>query len=782
MGNIVTFSTEVSNDASPVVALQILYVPGDKRDAISQYKLLAIYCDGTVSCHSHDLVNTEWVTNTSSILDSSLGLHVEHAVAIGIDVARQSLLKGREDILPAFANTAEEADGNVLVMIARTSEDGLNLLVLYVDAEFARPGLSNDDRKRLKLLSSSAIQEPSQFRRRPITITIHPASAMVYLESAGTFAIYNSTGLIFRLIHVLERGKDAAKKSYLRLSTNLIACSSNSTLSIIELPYCSTKAEERLSESLTSSHVAPETDQGSQLHLLSYYPPVGLAIALHDGKLLGIQLSNTLPRDGGSRKRKRDGLLINAIGRGSVAGLKSPPKIPILDHKARSIGTYIGISSATVSQREELQRYAAHHDTDQFEARASSLLGCQPQESNKLIPRSTNGLHANQHAVYIILSGMFYLDEAPQSQSGGTRAAPGKLRVRILPRKVFDYLVKRGLLTISNVEKSLKQVGALPRTSQLSTEMIVGALAEWDSSLELLSIFIDSHAPLGAGELVHALALVTRDATASQATGHPNLVTNGLEELKDDDVLMQHYNEATKSMQNFPLDAFPEKQCHHRLLQTILRKLSAITASSVSQALKTQISTPELRTLVDFLRMEIARSGWLYPYDDPSLPLPSNPSDNQYLSHITHLLNSIIDSIGAAGWIIPTLLTDDFLESADTISYMQAEVSAALEGVEEATYLKGMLEEVLICGKEALRKQVEPARAPGKQMAVIPTKPLTVPPDGPQNVLPLGLKLRKDVSTTKVAAGGELKRRSRRDIGRLKSRMVEKYSFERIMI
>jgi len=50
------------------------------------------------------------------------------------------------------------------------------------------------------------------------------------------------------------------------------------------------------------------------------------------------------------------------------------------------------------------------------------------------------------------------------------------------------------------------------------------------------------------------------------------------------------------------------------------------------------------------------------------------------------------------------------------------------------------------------------------------------------SVLPLGLRPGLTISTHKVGAGGEIIRRSRRDVGRLKSRMVPKYSFERIFV
>ena len=128
-------------------------------------------------------------------------------------------------------------------------------------------------------------------------------------------------------------------------------------------------------------------------------------------------------------------------------------------------------------------------------------------------------------------------------------------------------------------------------------------------------------------------------------------------------------------------------------------------------------------------------------------------------------------------------MTEDPNETADTISYMKAEISAALEGIEEATYLRGILGEMLLCGKEALqqgeRKMIGKAQDHG------PIKPLTIAlhDEGQERILPLGLHpTTPAISKTRIAAGGEVVERTARDIGRLKSRMVGKYSFERIVI
>ena len=57
--------------------------------------------------------------------------------------------------------------------------------------------------------------------------------------------------------------------------------------------------------------------------------------------------------------------------------------------------------------------------------------------------------------------------------------------------------------------------------------------------------------------------------------------------------------------------------------------------------------------------------------------------------------------------------------------------------------------------------------------------------NGDHVILPLGLKpiaASMVVSKTRIGAGGEVVERSRRDVGRLRSRMVGRYSFERIVI
>jgi len=182
--------------------------------------------------------------------------------------------------------------------------------------------------------------------------------------------------------------------------------------------------------------------------------------------------------------------------------------------------------------------------------------------------------------------------------------------------------------------------------------------------------------------------------------------------------------------------------------------------------------------------MSLARAGWLTPYTE-SLPSPSpDPSDqNIQISTISKLLNCLLDAIGSTGWLLGSSIGDEISESADTIVYMKAEISAALESVEEATYLRGILGEVLLYASSYSTSQIKrEGDKAGQGQRTITTIPPADEKAGLASALPLGLKASQGVGMTKVGAGGELIQRSKRDVGRLKDRKVPKYSFERILI
>jgi len=755
----------------------------------SPNKVLAIHEDGRVTCYSQDLGTEEWSTPIPSDSETTQNFHVEFANVLSVEVAKKAILKDREDVLASFDTERGQSDGSLLLMLVRAREKGetsasgaLKFMILTISetSPIAEEHSSRSTQK-LKLLGSTLIPEPSKLLLETSAITMHVASGIIYQNAKGFLAVYSLTGLVPRLEHELELDRDT-DVSYLRLSTNLLACSSHAGLSVIELPYCSIQAQCSLTDIVSSLKPADREVSDAQIRLLSYCAPSDLAVALSGRKIIAIQLWTATLQNGVVRKRKREGLLINSIGRGSAINSKSLLN-QTSNRKIKSLGTYMPTSSTKDKWDDhvvDLDRCALQGDAAGFETMAAPLLDMEIQEDNQLTFQSATHSRIDQCGIYHILSKIFSVDQSQHLGIDELMAISGTLKIRFLPSRICNLLIERGFMTLSNIEKSLKSSGALPTTSKLATGMLVRAFAEFDSSLELLSTLIASPVPLSSGELVHTLAIVTRGSSPSQSRESTNLVTNGEGESSDHDVQMLLTNGGTEQDQSSPPPIIDQENCSHPILTMAIKRLYAIPSSSISRALKTELSTPQLRTLVDALRMEIARSGWLSPYEDHLSAPPTDPPANDQISHIVHLLNSTIDSIGTGGWISGTSLSDSLADSDDTIAYMKAEISAALEGIEEATYLKGMLEEMLLCAKHS---PIGLSKISGEnQLDAVPAKPVTVPLEEVSNVLPLGLKPAQGVSTTKVVGGGELVRRSKRDIGRLKSKMVGKYSLERIVI
>ncbi len=778
---------------SPVVTLDTISASGDDVHGPSASELLAVHGDGTVTCYSQDLGSEEWSTQDSLNQQSAPISRVEDAVVVSLHEAWQTILKSREDISASLSNGREEADVSLLLLTTRSSPNEgrggygtLSLQILYIDSwNMKARKLSVGTVRNAKELISLSIPEPQEFSSPSSEFFFHIASGTMYQSAGGKLAIYDFTGSIPRLAHKLDLAQDI-RTSYLRLSSNLLLCSNEDHLYVVDLPYCSLQAQIELKELHKAKKREDEDTIKADFKLVSFHAPSDLAIALDGRKLLAIQLPATTSHSAGARKkRKRDGLLVNAIGRGSTF-MTNPPSGPIVSAgNVKSLGTYIPQSTAHDSwshQTSELHRYRSLNDADGFEKTAASLLGIAINEREKRNRKPTNHPRLDRQKVHCVLSGMFSVTKPEHEVGSEAGDARNGLQVRLLPRKLCDALIEHGVFNASHIETSLKHTGALSKNSKLAPSAFMQALAEWDISLGLLSSFLTSTILLSSAELVHILAVVTRDSNATRSTEDPKLLMNGGGEGEYDDVQMLLTNGETTHKSSSPSPELASSDHSQRILILTMKRLYVIPPASVARALRSALSTTQLRILVDTLRMEIARSGWLSPYEERLEALDPEHHDNNKICYIAHLLSCAIDSIGTGGWILGTSNTDELVETSDTLSYMKAEISAVLEGIEEATYLKGMLGEMLLCGKETLRSPVKVSKPNETHRMALSAKPVTIALEEVSNALPLGLKPAQVLSFSKVGTGGELMKRSARDIGRQKSKMVGKYSFERIAI
>ena len=767
----------------------------DTLETGSGNKLIALHNDGSITGYSNDLKTEEWHSNINGGVSDLTSAPVIHAAAIlSVQQARKSVLRNREDILATLGPDQDGVDHSLLVVMSRPPAKDANKNAGALDLRIYcirftgldKEKLTPDMAQKLQPLVILALPEPSNFISKKSRVTMHTASGTVYQDAEGALAVYDLTGSVPRLAHKVVRN---GALSYLRVSPELSASSRGTSLSLIDLTYDSIQDEGTLKmdhEAKVGQKSKNPKDKPSMtedVQLLSYFAPLGVIVALDGRRLLAVQLFMT-EQIGESRKRKREGLLVNALGRGSSLTSAVSQNSVASSRESRSLGAVLPSidSSDWKAQKTALDRCVAKNDNKEFERLMAAALGINSNGEIKHISSPGGQNHINRHAVSYALKIMFSVDQTYLNFDPANDAILN-VDLRFFPRRIGKWLIEKGLFSLDQIELSLKKYGALPVTSKLANGSLIRALANFDPSLEVLLSVLASPVPLGSLELVHVLAIVAK-VPNTEVTEPQRLLTNGDGEDDSGNIdRLQLVNGHTTDSIPSPFSNRSADDLSHRLLNFAMKRLYAYPPASVARALKKELPTSQLRLLVDSLRMEIARGGWLSPYEDNLDSLDFSLQDDNQMSSIAHLFNGVIDSLGTGGWILGNPMSEDLTESADTVAYMKAEISAALEGIEEATYLKGMLGEILLYGKDSLNSSVKQSKLNEAQLPALPSKPETVNLDeeGSQ-LLPLGLNLAPVISTTKVGAGGELIKRSRRDIGRLKSRMVGKYSFDRIMI
>lgn len=788
----------------PVIHVDTYQESGDAVNGASEDNLLAVHEDGLVSCFSEDLSTQKWsthVTHSSSEGAPVLAVQVELAAILSVQQAKKTLFKNRDDILATLSAASEDLEGNLLVIIARSSiesdAEGKSVLISRVfsikPATSLANVLSSPSRERLHELTSARLPEPTYLSSQKSMFAFHPVFGSLHQTFEGNLAVYDLNEAAPRLVHEIRLADETS--SCLQMSPSLFACSSGSSLSIIDLPYWSLQAERDMTETVQAlnSTQTPKKHRDLPLHLrlLTYFAPLDIVVALDGRKVVAIQLSTNSSQPGGSRKRKRGGCLADSIGHRSSLATGTVVSTGF-QGKLHSLGNYLP-SSVTgqqwSDQKASLDRFSSQSDTRRFDDVAARALGLESKKGDSSKLCSVSVLVIDRRKLYHILGNIFAVDETIGSTRELHAEEPKTLKMRFLPRRICDWLIEECLFTTYHVEMALKHRGSILFTAEVATGALIHAIAALDPSLELLTNILASNIPLSSGELVQILAIITRDTERLETTEDVMLLTNGNSAgmENDHDNKMQLTNGEANSPSHPDPSTTLDSKLRYRILTLTLKRLHAIPSPSISRSLKHHLPPSQLRLLIDILRLSIAQSGWLSPYDDDNTIIspPSYQDDNNnQLTHIAHLFASLIDAIGTGGWLLGTSsLTENLNETADTISYMKAEISAALEGIEEATYLRGMLGEMLLCGKEALRGEVGKMIGRTDHTAAGPIKPVTITLDNEEEtLLPLGLKPAPVVSKTRIGAGGEVVERSKRDIGRLKSRMVGKYSFERIAI
>lgn len=781
-----TFSAEIENAESPIVRLELL-AADEEPGLLTKNKLLAIHTNGEIRCFSQDLQVEEWKTNIDS---GSGGVSVEFASVISLAEAQQSLLKNREDILAMLGDFSDTENMPIMLLVTRSSQmaskerqNALNFRIFQVAA-------STSARIHIVELASFVLPEMDGLKSEESKYSWHGVSGSLLQNNSTALSVYDLSGSVPQLRHHLK-SEDIKFASCLRLSPSSVALAHDGSVSIIDVQYKSLQAQCYLELSpqymLNAGKNRLRKNIRNNLRLTSYFAHLDLITALRGRELIAIQLSSLKQPESGSRKRKRDSLLVNSLGRAVSPKDGNLPKPVSLSHLPNSLGMFLPscrFLDGWAKQKKVLDNLFAQKNFDDFERLMATELGVVGKDTDSThnqnlddADHSSNINSVDLYKVYYVLAKIFSIEKHQMSTTENSTAS--RLSISWFPSKICHWLIGEGLFSPNQIEAALKIYDSLSADQSLKFGDYTQAIARWDKTLETLGLMIRSPIPLEINEIAHCLSQLIKISNLSgKRDDDVKLVTNGDVPAIDgckQDIQKILVKDATSSVQQLN-----QGSSFHTLLDSILKRLNTYARSKVSQALKAELSYFELRSLADLLRVQLANGQCLSSCVETNQnPESGECPQNGQINSIAMLLNCAIDSLGTGGWVLGASAIEEFAETADTIAYMKAEISAALEGIEEATYLKGMLGEILLFGNNSRRRN-QNYLSTDQFFTQVRSSTTSISNTG--EILPLGLRLTHAVPIKKVGAGGEIQMRKLRDIGRLKSHMVGKYSFDRITI
>lgn len=411
---------------------------------------------------------------------------------------------------------------------------------------------------------------------------------------------------------------------------------------------------------------------------------------------------------------------------------------------------------------------------------------------------------------------LFALEQIFRRRSKGS----GRLEISFYPPNVFRWLTFTGQLSAELIDQTLKLRGKFSADSTpISGPDLIAAIVAFDPSFEVLDEVLLEHPHLELDAVVHATKYILRsldDGSTNSLLQQlvPNRkeaaingkrekwakpVMNGepKEKLTNGDT--NHAKESTMEENNTEDESktiLPEVETatqeltltnsllesglplRSESLRLALTKINGHPTQAIVRTMREVMSLKELVLLINLLRIELGDGGWHFRYIDAE----KEEGDGEdmipgSMGVVASLLGCVVDAIGVGGWLSASKGDGD--EMAQVLTGLRAEINGILEGIHEATFLKGLLGEFLRFG---WKRDNADLREHGKARGI---KVLSM--EGGQNrsregdgkALPLGLKVKQGVDT-KVVDKGEVKERHQRDVGNEISKGVGKYAYEEI--
>lgn len=810
---IITSTTATITDSrSPTNFVGIVPCTVDDDSEIDPFDILAVHEDGRIRRLSSDLNIQHWSIQHSEISKFSSSHNVNTSFLIDLDDAKKSLFKRRQDLAAlALGDQLSGADEpSILLLVSHPKAAGEFSLEDVIVQMFSVPASSkskaNEESQRLRHLQTIHVPAPKglkAIKTNGLQWNFHSGSAGLQLSFEKGFLNVDlsqySPSVTSQFI------LEDRFSSVMRISPQCVIGASDSLVAVYDTQYQS--VQRSIATGDVSSAVGVNSD--GPLVFISYFAKLGIAVATKENTLIAFDLSSLNSHTGPSLKRSRDGLLIDAIGRG-IGSSASQWDVTSKKQRAENSAPLQLTSPEQVQKWDQLTKSVDEATKSQSPALFDEAVRhyfC-PSGTSELPKR---GQYVNPESTLFLLSKIFAVEESAVKDQVSA-ASPSQLRVVLWPLVTCKWLVRLGHLSLDTVEIALRRARKPRILHPLPTGSFIQALVNSDPSLKRVNLVLGGPSVISPEELAFALRYFLNQARlhSSALEDTARAITNG-DIATPTQELTRHLGGDVATLR----DIF-------KGLNTSLLKIHSHPLSSVVHSIRSSLSRAELVSMVHHLRLALATGGYTSRFsENPPTPITLDQiTPTLPLKTIIDLMTAAVDAVGPSGWIsaLPAVNdldgdSDSAVEAAsremELIADMKSEVSAALAGVEEASYMKGVLREYLrfadqvvtpkSAANDAITTADGDAATPAPSHLVRYEKVngadlmvFTRPGEGEDGyegdaggkMLPLSLKpTSTDVSRTKVKKStGEIKARSNREVGYLHRKAVGKYSFERLLV
>ncbi|KAI8668148.1 hypothetical protein NCS55_00839200 [Fusarium keratoplasticum] len=786
-----TTSTSTASQILKVSPIRYITCSSNASETSNVGDIIAVCQNGEFASLSGETLAVQWTASSKSAVQDVVatqieGFEVEHVTSGTLAEFSEGIFKDKPEIFSALPKTPV-SEPELIALVSRSVSQGQESRHSVILAAASGVSSASSDIQKLAPLEIAPIGAPTTQGAESFTYQVDIQAALLLQLQQGSLKVYDLTTPVPKLKSTVHMENAV---SFSRLSRPFVLSCSLESIGLYNHQYRSIHAN----APLDLSELPAECQKPKTCQLISYLRSQDLVVALVDNVLVSIQVEP--PKSHG--KRRKQGLLIDSIGRGTTVDItakRAKSEKLALEFSKQVPGTmteeYLAKLHAELDTADGL---LAKDDLSGWETllRKQFCMGVrsnpngdgkavngQEDKDSQEVPEwewlsgpSSYAVVDRRWVLYAIgrcFSITMTTDEEPRP----------KLRLNLPDSNVTSYLVVAGHLTLSNLKAAFRdEFDAEALDSKNLANDVLSSLADADPSMTLVLNYLQA-TQLGELELLVAIRALMLNLDLISDPKKPA----GAKLLK---------NEAHDGAENYEMDlddlerdiAITEyylgddSSSRSRGLTLAFAKLWRLPAITTVKALRATFKTEEILSLIYTLRVELVRGAWTSLYIDPtSFDSEGNdPPPDGVITLISDLLGRCLDAVGAGGWLLNDAISTDKSETGDLLTALKLEVTAALEGLEEAVYLNGVV-------GEAVRFGLAAQKSGAARQTWNANKPIPMHLEGRESrLLPLGLKTKQLPTKDKVVSGGEVVQRSMRETGHLISQKVEAYSLEKLTI